>query len=115
MGIDKKLLKSHEEENIVKETQALEKIKTNPKHFFTYAKKKLKTRSKVGPFELNGEKIDKLVDICNKLEEQYSSSFSHPDPKFKIQNPREFFSTDDKKRVLNYVTLTSLRNVFLKL
>ena len=44
----------------MKETQALEKIKTNPKHFFTYAKKKLKTRSKVGPFELNGEKIDKL-------------------------------------------------------
>ena len=37
--IDKKLLESHEEENIVKETQALEKIKTNPKHFFTYAKK----------------------------------------------------------------------------
>ena len=36
--IDKKLLESHEE-NIVKETQALEKIKSNPKHFFAYAKK----------------------------------------------------------------------------
>ena len=45
--IDKKLLESHEEENIVKETQALEKIKANPKHFLTYAKKKLKTRSKL--------------------------------------------------------------------
>ena len=55
--INKKLLESHEEENIVKGTQALEKIKTNPKHFFAYAKKKLKTRSKVGPFELNGEKL----------------------------------------------------------
>ena len=94
--IDKKLLESHGEENIVKEARALEKIKTNPKHFFTYAKKKLKTRSKVGPFELNGEKVDKLIDICIKLDEQYSSSFSHPDPKFKIQNSREFFSTDDK-------------------
>merc|ERR1712002_1043643 len=30
--IDKKLLESHEEENIVKETRALEKIKTNPIH-----------------------------------------------------------------------------------
>merc|ERR1712002_68126 len=94
--IDKKLLESHEEENIVKEIRALEKIKTNPKHFYTYAKKKLKTRSKVGPFELNGEKIDKLVDICIKLEEQYTSSFSHPDLKFKIQNPEEFFSTNDE-------------------
>merc|ERR1712236_170232 len=94
--IDKKLLESHEEENIVKETRALEKIKTNPKHFYTYAKKKLKTKSKVGPFKLNGEKIDKLVDICIKLEEQYTSSFSHPDLKFKIQNPEEFFSTNDE-------------------
>ena len=94
--IDKKLLESHDEENIVKETQALEKIKSNPKHFFAYAKKKLKTRSKIGPFEINGKKIDKLVDICIKLVEQYSSSFSHPDPKFKIENPKEFFSTDDE-------------------
>merc|ERR1711942_653826 len=50
--IDKKLLESHEEENIVKETQALEKIKTNPKHFFKYAKKKLKTiHNQTRPFE----------------------------------------------------------------
>merc|ERR1711888_49145 len=94
--IDKKLLESHGEENIVKEARALEKIKTNPKHFYTYAKKKLKTRSKVGPFVLNGEKIDKLIDICIKLEEQYTSSFSHPDLKFKIQNPKEFFSMNDE-------------------
>ena len=37
--IDKTLLESHEEENIVKETRALEKIKTNPKHFNAYEKK----------------------------------------------------------------------------
>ena len=37
-----------------------------------------------------------MVDICNKLEEQYSSSFSHPDPKFKIENPKEFFTIDEK-------------------
>ena len=42
------------------------------------------------------KKIEKLVDICIKLEEQYTSSFSHPDLKFKIQNPEEFFSTNDE-------------------
>ena len=94
--IDKKLLESHDEENIVKETQALEKIKSNPKHFFAYAKKKLKTRSRIGPFEINGEKINRSIDICIKLAEQYSSSFSQPDPKFKIENPKEFFSIDDE-------------------
>ena len=45
--IDKKLLESHDEENIAKETRALEKIKSNPKHFYAYANKKLKTRSKM--------------------------------------------------------------------
>ena len=38
--IDKKLLESHDEENIMKETRALEKIKSNPNHFYAYAKKK---------------------------------------------------------------------------
>merc|ERR1711895_60038 len=85
--IDKKLLESHEEENIVKETRALEKIKTNPKYFYTFAKKKLKTRSKVGPFDLNGEKIDKLVDICIKLEEQYTSSLIHISTNLSIFSP----------------------------
>ena len=77
-------------------------------------KKKLKTRSKVGPFELNGEKIDKLVDICIKLEEQYSSSFSHPDLKSKIHNPGEFFSTDDKNTgpELCYINFTQ-KSIFL--
>merc|ERR1712082_93853 len=46
--IDKKLLESHDEENIVKETRALEKMKSNPKHFYAYTNKKLKTRSKIG-------------------------------------------------------------------
>merc|ERR1711874_272116 len=36
--IDKKLLDSYEEENIVNETRAIEYIKSNPKYFFTYAR-----------------------------------------------------------------------------
>ena len=61
--IDKKLLDSYEEENIVNETRAIENIKSNPKHFFAYARKKLKTRSKIGPFEINGEKTTSLLKI----------------------------------------------------
>merc|ERR1711874_425228 len=89
--IDKKLLNSYEEENVVNETRAIENIKSNPKYFFTYARKKLKTRSKVGPFDIEGEKFTSLLDICIKLVQQYSS-FSQPDPKYKIENPIEFFS-----------------------
>merc|ERR1712121_467107 len=95
--IDKKLLDSYEEESIVDEARAIEYIKSNPKYFFTYARKKLKTKSKIGPFDMGGEKITSLSEICTKLVEQYSSSFSQPDPKHKIENPREFFSMNDVK------------------
>ena len=37
-----------------------------------------------------------MVDICIKLAEQYSSSFSHPDSKFKIENPKQFFCTNEE-------------------
>ena len=89
--IDKKLLDSHKEEKIVKEAHAIKNIKSNPKHFFAYAKKNLKTRSTIGPFEINEERIDNLLEICVKLVEQYSSSFSQPDPDFKIENTNDFF------------------------
>ena len=65
--IDKKLLDSYEKENIVNEARAIENIKSNPKYFFTYARKKLKTRNKIGPFEMKGEKITSLLEICIKL------------------------------------------------
>ena len=59
-------------------------------------KKKPKIRSKIDLFEINGKKIDKLMDVCVRLVEQYSISFSHPNPKFEIENPKEFFSTDEE-------------------
>ena len=59
-------------------------------------KKTLITKSKIGPFEINNEKTNDLTEICIKLVEQYSSSFSQPDPCYKIENTKEFFSMDDK-------------------
>ena len=90
------MLDSYEEESIVDEARAIEYIKSNPKYFFTYARKKLKTRNKIGPFDMGGEKITSLLEICIKLAEQYSSSFSQPDPKYKIENPTEFFSMNEE-------------------
>merc|ERR1712055_1189970 len=49
--IDKKLLNSYEEETVVNEARAIENIKSNPKYFFSYARKKLKTKNKIGPFD----------------------------------------------------------------
>ena len=106
--IDKKLLNSYKEETVVNETRAIENIKSNPKYFFTYAKKKLKTRSRIGPFDIEGEKFTGLMDICVKLVEQYSSAFSQPDPRSKIENPTEFFSVgeDSTDPILDDVDFT---------
>ena len=45
---------------------------------------------------MEGEKITSLSEICIKLVQQYSSSFSQPDPKYKIANSMEFFSMHDE-------------------
>ena len=84
--IDNKLLLSQENEKIVMKKCAINNIKSNQKHFFAYARKKLKTRSKIGPFNINGEIFNTLGDICKKLSEQYSSTFSSPDPNYRIEN-----------------------------
>merc|ERR1711874_566759 len=64
---------------------------------FTYAKEKRKTKSIIGPFRINEEIFDTAQDICGKLSEQYVSSFSSPDPRYKIDDPKEFFSTGENK------------------
>merc|ERR1711909_145286 len=94
--IDKKLLNSYKEETVVNEARAIENIKSNPKYFFSYARKKLKTKNKIGPFDIEGEKFTSLSDICIKLVQQYSSSFSQPDPRYKIENPKEFFTMNEE-------------------
>ena len=93
--IDEKLLLSHEKEKD-KEKRAIENIKSNPKHFFAYARKKLKTRSKIGPFRINGEIFNTLDDICEKLSEQYST-FSSPDLNYRIEPPKKFLVICKKK------------------
>ena len=69
------MLNSYEKEKIVNESRAIEKIKSNPKYFFTYARKKLKTRNKIGPFDIEGEKVTGFLEICIKLV-QYMIWFS---------------------------------------
>ena len=110
--IDNKLLLSHENEKNDMEKRAIENIKSNPKHFFAYARKKLKTRSKIGPFRLNQEIFNTLDDICKKLSEQYSSTFSSPDPNYRIENSQKKFSTEEVGPQLNDICFT--RNSFVE-
>ena len=95
--LDTELLNSYQNERINEELRALDNMKTNPKHFFAYAKKHLKTNSSIGPFRLDNELITDLVGISKKLSEQYTHSFSEPALNQSIGDPKKFFSTTDAK------------------
>ena len=95
INIDKQLLDSHRNERINEEMHAIDNIKENPKHFFTYAKKHIKTKSTIGPFKIEEKLITSFEEISEKLSDQYTSSFSKPDSDYSIDDPKMFFTEDE--------------------
>ena len=68
------------EEAKMKEKKAIEKIKANPRAFFTYSKSKSKTTTAIGPLLDKDKKLqtDPLT-MSNILQDQYTKVFSNPD------------------------------------
>ena len=72
-------------------------MKENRKAFFSFAKSRQKTKSKVGPF------IDCTTGLPNpspefaaaELSKQYSSVFVSPRDEWKVEDPVDFFSSPD--------------------
>ena len=62
-----------------KEIEVIAKIKTNPRAFYTYAKKHCKTYCSVGPLtDENNELQTDPTKMCNILQKQYQKPFSEP-------------------------------------
>ena len=112
--IDVKLLTSHRNERMTEELNAIRNIKTNPKHFFTYAKKHMKTKSSIGPFKMGKDIITALEEISQKLSEQYTSSFSVPDITQDIGDPKDFFSFPEDQRNSLLVDAEFTREIIIK-
>ena len=107
IDIDKKLLISHQNERNNEEANAINNIKINPKYFFTYAKKRLKTSSSIGPFKIDKQLITELDGISESLNEQYISSFSSPDQNYHIDDSKLFFSyTEENNKLLTDINFT---------
>ena len=76
------------------EEAAVQLMKSNPKSFFSFARKRQKTRARIGPF------IDNSTGAPNPdpdfaarvLSEQYKSVFVQPRPEWEVKDPREFFN-----------------------
>ena len=92
------------EESLRKEINAIKKIKTNSRAFYTYAKQKSKTHTNIGPLidDKNVLHSDSAT-MSNLLQEQYKKAFSNPDSGIIDQ------SYPDSKHVppLNTITVTN--------
>ena len=74
------------------ESDAISKIKNDPKYFYSFAKKASKGRSQIGTLiAQNGELCNTTQEKAECLKEQYKSVFSKPDKKYEIVNSDDFF------------------------
>jgi hypothetical protein len=90
----KELIENYSENQ---EKRAIEKIKTNPKYFYSYAKRKSKLKAKVGPFIINGKTITDNNEISETLNVQYQSMFSVPLQNKIVPDIRNFFEVNNEK------------------
>ena len=92
--IESDITSSHCAEKTHDETEAIKKIASNSKYFFTYARKKQKTKEKVGPFidKSTSEIISDEKQIADRLQTQFCSVFSKSDQSSKIPDAKSFFN-----------------------
>ena len=91
--LEMQLTQSYINEMEDREQDAIRKIKEDPKYFYKYTNKHMKTKSTIGPLR-NQENIltDDDQEMSNILKERFQSVFSKP--KFKFDTNR-FYSTDN--------------------
>ena len=79
LEIEKNLQKSFRDTQSFIEGKAVDAIKTNPKYFFSYVKKKSKIKSKIGPLtNTEGNLTNKNKEMAEILSQQYVKVFSKP-------------------------------------
>ena len=92
---ERELARSLFKRKVDEENLAIQKIKTNPKFFYLYIRRKTKTKNKIGPF--TNDKGDILQEHpAESLQKQYESAWSKPSDTFRIRNPNRFFNLEDE-------------------
>ena len=101
--IEVKLQKLQNDSNEYKERKACEAIKDNFKYFFSYANKKRKVKSNVGPLQdlISKTMITDSKEMAESLADQYSSVFSIPN-----HAPPTINSSTNSDTLLSDVSIT---------
>ena len=76
--LELKISKSHEDEMMRVEGEAIDAIRDNSKFFFTYAQSKAKTRTGIGPLSNGTELVQDPLEMSELLRVQYESVFTSP-------------------------------------
>ena len=95
--LEQQLMEDYSSTNNAEEDRAVFNMRTNPKAFFSFARSRQKTRSKIGPFiDPSTKKPNPNPDFsASELSKQYSSVFVKPRPEWTVHNPASFFSATD--------------------
>ena len=88
--VEAKIRNSIKTLNEKREIEAIAKMKSNPKMFFTYAKKFRKTESRIGPLaDEDGQTHSDAQTKANLLQQQYTKAFSDPEKSSKAHLKQE--------------------------
>lgn len=106
--IEQRLKASYEQERQYNKNKALAVIKGNPKYFYSYTQKKLKTQAKIGPLlNKKSELVDDTAVVADSLEEQCSSVYTDPVPERRILNPTEFLKMESRnEEIISDITFS---------
>ena len=94
--MEEQLGSDYSAENAQQEDQAIFNIKSNPKSFFSFAKSRQKTKSRIGPFldPASGILNPDVAFTAETLRQQYNSAFSVPRPDWTVTDAAEHFPGD---------------------
>ena len=106
--LEEQLKSDYSAESAQQEDKAIFNIKSNPKYFFSFAKSRQKTKSKIGPFlnPATGKLNSDTAFTAETLRQQYDSVFSKPRSEWFVTDVEEHFSVGDTEHILDDVLFT---------
>ena len=101
--LESELASDYSSSNNMEEDQAVLRIKSNPKAFFSFAKSRQKVRAKVGPFldPALGTPSPSPDFAADALRKQYDSVFAVPRPAWSVSNFKEHFRETEEECLNN--------------
>ena len=106
--LEQQLSQDYSATSNMEENEAVMRIKSNTKAFFSFARSRQKVRAKIGPFldPSTGSPNPSPDFAAESLKTQYDSVFSVPRPAWTVSNPSEHFKIVEGDGSLNDFTFS---------